>query len=57
MMNDQQIRLECLKLAISTPGDPNVLATARRYVEFVTEAPAPAAPVEAPKAPKGPRKA
>jgi len=54
-MNDQQIRLECLKLAIGTPGDPNILANAWRYVGFVCGDAKQA--VEAPNRPaKGPRR-
>ncbi|MBR1173912.1 hypothetical protein JQ617_08100 [Bradyrhizobium sp. KB893862 SZCCT0404] len=37
MTAEQQLRLECLKVATATVGNPNVLDNARKYFAFVTE--------------------
>lgn len=36
-MDAQQIRLECLKLAVATPGFPEKIKTASEYVAFITD--------------------
>lgn len=41
-MNDQEIRLECIKAAVATIGNPNHVAQARDYYQFVTEGQTPA---------------
>ena len=49
-MTDAEIRIECIKAAASTPGNPNHVQMAREYYEFVTEG------VEAPAAVKAVKK-
>lgn len=36
-MNDIEVRVECIKAAASTPGNPNHVKMAREYYEFVVE--------------------
>lgn len=37
MTADQAIRIECIKAAVATIGNPNHVTQAREYYEFVTE--------------------
>jgi hypothetical protein len=37
MTRDQAIRIECVKAAVATVGNPNHVQTAREYYAFVTE--------------------
>ena len=36
-MNDIEVRIECIKAAASTPGNPNHVQMAREYYAFATE--------------------
>lgn len=36
-MTDTEVRIECIKAAASTPGNPNHVQMAREYYAFATE--------------------
>ncbi len=36
-MTQQELRLECIKAAVATQGEPDKVRTARKYYEFVSE--------------------
>lgn len=36
-MDDKQIRLQCLRLAVDQPGNPNTIPEAQKFYDFVME--------------------